>query len=187
MTTEQNKMYWAEWNKVREVIKAERGWSAAQADAYRHVITEQALGMPKSSTKLTNLELDRVLMKFRAILDPDNFSAQMRLQDQPEDRRVIVMNRCHDACREMQNVSRGEYDFTSEPVRQHNIAGTSHKVTGKRPQDCTAEELAKVAGVLEAHVDRIARELRAHAKKAWAAAGGKTLGEGENPYAEDCP
>jgi hypothetical protein len=73
MTPHQRSLYWREWARVRRIDP--------QAD--RHTLHMRAIGAPKSSSALTNADLDRVLAEFRAISQPAALGPQLRAQDQP--------------------------------------------------------------------------------------------------------
>lgn len=85
MSPAQQKKYWWEWARCSEHLTAQ-GFSAERIKAERHNLHRKALGQDKSSTKFTNGDFDSVIAVFRAVWDGGNFAAQMRLQEQPEER-----------------------------------------------------------------------------------------------------
>ncbi len=146
-------MYWAEWSKLRDMLQA-KGKSLGQCDDYRHALTRRAIGMDKSSTKFTNVELDRVLARIRAEREPSNLDAQIALQESPEKRRAFLLERCDWCCSVMW--SRGNDSRMLKPeARQGYIAGTARNLIKKEIAECSAEEIAKVLGVLEARRVRL--------------------------------
>lgn len=92
MTSAQTAMYFAEFGKLREVLRT-RGWSPTKIEQHRHALTKKALGFDKSSKDFSNAELDRVLAVISAEAAPADFNAQMRLQDMPEKRFMLLLSR----------------------------------------------------------------------------------------------
>lgn len=85
MNDAQIRKYRFEWNKARKVLRA-AGKSPTEADARRHEIHIEALGVDKSSYDLTNKDFDAVLKLFQAISEPSSFTAQIHLEAMPESR-----------------------------------------------------------------------------------------------------
>jgi hypothetical protein len=81
----QTALYFREWGAVRAHFVA-RGIDPKQADAKRHELHRKALGVDKSSKDFTNADLDKVLSAFWAITKPADLNAQLRQQDQGEQR-----------------------------------------------------------------------------------------------------
>jgi len=92
MTSQQTAMYFAEFGKLREQLRA-RGWSPTKIEQHRHALTKKALGVDKSSKDFTNAELDKVLAVISAEAAPADFNAQMRIQESPEKRLSLLLNR----------------------------------------------------------------------------------------------
>lgn len=88
MTEAQKKLYWREWNACAKVRRA-RGLGVA--DANRHALHVEALGKDVSMLDLTQLQFDRVLAKFRSYSKPDDLGAQLRADDQDENRRTRAL------------------------------------------------------------------------------------------------
>lgn len=152
MTPAQTAMYFAEWGKLRDVLRA-RGWSNAKIETHRHEITKKALGRPKSSKAFTNADLDAVLAKINAERDPAGFDAQMRIQDSPERARADQLEACHRVCWEMFEL--GDNGFAQRESAERYIAGTARNVVKKSLADCTAADLAIVCGCLARKRDRM--------------------------------
>ena len=153
MNPRQNAMYWAEWAKLRDALRA-KGKSVTQIEHYRHELTVRALGVEKSSKKFTNVDLDKVLARIRAEREPGNLDAQLAIQESPEKRRAYLLARCDECCGEMW--SRGNDNRLLKPeMRLRYVAGTARNVIGKELEDCSAEEIAKVLGCLEARLRRL--------------------------------
>lgn len=153
MNPRQNAMYWAEWAKLRDVLRA-KGKSLSQIEDYRHELTVRALGAAKSSKKFTNVDLDRVLARIRAEREPGNLDAQLALQESPEKRRAYLLARCDECCSEMWSQG-SDTRLIKSDSRARYIAGTARNVIGKEIADCTAEEISKVLGCLEARLRRL--------------------------------
>lgn len=95
MNPAQIRKYRLLWGKVRKTLRAS-GVSPEAADARRHQIHVKALGFDKSSLEFTNAELDKVFAHFIAILEPDNLQAQIRILEQPAERRARAIQLCRD-------------------------------------------------------------------------------------------
>lgn len=132
-------MYWAEWAKLRDVLRA-KGKSVTQMEDYRH--------------ELTNVDLDKVLARIRAEREPGNLDAQLALQESPEKRRAYLLARCDECCGEMWS-SGNDNRLLNPEMRSRYVAGTARNVIGKELVDCSAEEIAKVLGCLEARLRRL--------------------------------
>ncbi len=92
MNPAQKRLYWWEWGQVRDHLAA-KGVSAGQIEKERHALHVRALGKDKSSTRLTNTELDKVIGVFRATWDGGNLEAQMRQLDQADRRSDMLRAR----------------------------------------------------------------------------------------------
>ena len=68
MNSDQIRKYRAIWSRVRKALVDFGDFSPADAEAERMEIHRQAIGSTKSSTELTNDELNRVLDAFDKIL-----------------------------------------------------------------------------------------------------------------------
>jgi hypothetical protein len=149
-------MYWAEWGKLRDVLR-DRGLTFAQIEEHRHAVTRRALGVAKSSKLFTNRDLDAVLARIKAEREPGNLNAQMEIQESPEKRRAKVLEGCFHACSEIYN-NGGNNSFRDLGTCERYIGGIARNVIKKSVADCTAEELAKVRGILDVQVDRAKRQ-----------------------------
>jgi hypothetical protein len=90
-TPAQLTLYWREWRACAEALKA---LGKASDDVVRKALQADAIGgIDKSSKKLTNAELTRVLAKFRSYSRPADFAAQMRAQEEPEARRAATIQK----------------------------------------------------------------------------------------------
>jgi len=170
MTLRQQAMYWAEWSKLRDVLRA-KGKTAGEIEAHRYNVTLRAIGSAKSSKLFSNGELDRVIARIKAETSPGDFGAQMRQQEQPDRRRAAALERCDRAALAMADGSCGEYQFATLETRQRYIASMAKRLCGKWPDQCDEADLSKVAGVLEARVKQLARAMSEHVAKVGAAAG----------------
>ena len=169
MTPRQQAMYWAEWSKLRDMLRA-KGKTAGEIEAHRYNVTLRAIGAAKSSKLLSNGELDRVIARIKAEVSPGDFGAQMRQQEQRDTRRAALLARCDAACVAMADRSCGEYQFSKAETRARYIAGVAKKLCGQWPEACTEAELGKVAGVLEARVQQLGCAMSEHLAKVGAAA-----------------
>lgn len=157
MSPRQSAMYWAEWARVRDMLRT-RGCTVAQVEEYRHALTRRALGVLKSSKSFTNADLDRVLARLKAESDPANLDAQLSIQDSPDRRRAYLLHRLSECCAELYTV--GCDERLREPAaREGYVQGTALKVCKCELQDCTDAELGKVLGCLEARLRRLVAKL----------------------------
>jgi hypothetical protein len=153
----QTSLYFREWGIVRKHYLA-KGIDSKQADNKRHELHKRALGRDKSSKDFTNADLDKVLAVFRAVYDGGNLDAQLAQLDQPENRRLKMIDRCMRAA-----ISFIEGD--ADAIRRY-LDGTADRMFGvafvhlDQGQEGNAQ-LAKVMGALE----RTARVRKAKAEK----------------------
>lgn len=167
MNAAQQAKYFAEWGKLRDVLRA-KDWKNADIEQQRHEVTRRALGVRKSSKDFTNVDLDKVLARIAAEREPDNFEAQMALQDSPDKRRAAALEACSRACWEIYGHG-GNNGFAKSEARERYIAGVARNVIKKELSECSAEELRVVHGILMRQLLR--------AKKAQAAGLAKIVGE----------
>jgi|GEM_PF-2502265 len=139
MTAGQTAMYFAEFGKLRDVLRA-RGWSSTRIEQHRAAITVKALGKQKSSKVFTNGDLDKVLAVITADRAPADFDAQMRLQDMPEKRVELIMARIRSLSL---NVGLDEGHESSY------VGGISLRMFGTRSYETlTVQQLGVIEGVL---------------------------------------
>ncbi|MEO6001527.1 MAG: hypothetical protein ABIZ04_20910 [Opitutus sp.] len=139
MTAAQQAKYFAEYGKLRDVLRA-RGWSSTKIELHRAEITVKALGRHKSSKAFTNADLDKVLAVIKAETAPADFDAQMRLQDMPEKRRAILMARIHSLSLCVGLNPGGESGYVQAIAK--NMFGTSQY------DDLSEQQLGVIEGVL---------------------------------------
>ena len=149
-------MYWAEWAKLRDVLR-EKGKSYQQIEDYRHALTRRAIGADKSSKLFTNRDLDAVLARIKAEREPGNLDAQIALQESPDKRRAFLLTRCDECCGEMFSHG-GDLRMAKSEIRAGYIRGTARNVIKKEIDDCTDAEIAKVLGCLEARLVRLKKK-----------------------------
>jgi len=156
VTTNQTNLYFFEWGLVRKHYLA-KGLDPKQADNKRHELHKRALGRDKSSKDFTNADLDRVIAAFRAVYDGGNLDAQLAQLDQPENRRLRMVQRCRAAA--------GSFIEGEERITAY-LDGTADRMFGCAfvhldfGQQGNAQ-LAKVMGALE----RTARVRKAKANE----------------------
>lgn len=68
LSPKQKSLYWRTWSKVRKAYVELGDYSAEEADAQRHELHRAALGINKSSSDLTNRDLDAILDMFQSVL-----------------------------------------------------------------------------------------------------------------------
>ena len=150
MNAAQTNLYFFEWGRVRKHYLA-KGIDPKQADHKRHELHRRALGRDRSSKEFSNAELDKVIAVFRAVYDGGNLAAQLAQLDQPENRRLALVKRCH--------VAAGSFiEGKNDEAKARNLAayldGTADRMFGvafvhlDQGQQGDAQ-LAKVMGALE--------------------------------------
>ena len=94
MTTKQKRLYWGEWGAARKALLRAH-YEPKEADARRLEIHAEVLGIQDfdpddplhrsavSSKGMKNGVFTKVLAAFRALSDPGNLNAQLRVEDQP--------------------------------------------------------------------------------------------------------
>ena len=181
MNPAQSAKYWAEFGKLRDVLRAQ-GKSSSEIEEHRHALTRRALGVQKSSKHFTNGDLDKVLARIAAEREPSNLDAQLALQDSPEKRRRALLLRCHAACDRMWSHG-NDSRMVSEVAQLGYIRGTARNVIKKELDDCTPEDLAKVLGCLIARCTRLEKEVAGQIATARAEAGLQPkISDDENPF-----
>jgi hypothetical protein len=85
LTKKQNLFYWKLWAAAK-VALVKSGLSPKEAEARRHEIHREALGVETSHTIFTNADFDKVKAAFLAIAQPGNMAAQIRQAAMPRER-----------------------------------------------------------------------------------------------------
>jgi hypothetical protein len=88
MTPKQKAWYFREWNLARKRLVALADMTPAEAELSRHELHVRALGIDKSSSALTNSDLDKVISAFRSISRPSDLDSQIRQADQERTRLI---------------------------------------------------------------------------------------------------
>ena len=178
MTPLQNALYWREWQKTRLRLLAD-GHSPDQADARRHALHIKALGADKSHLAFTNADFDKVLAAFRAIHDDANLNAQLRLLDQPDERRRALTDKCHAAARVfIHGENAGHTDYKCEAY----MNGITQRMWQTPFYQLTDEKrLAQLLGILDRRANQLlAKQRREHAAKV--AAEERRARENDEPF-----
>jgi hypothetical protein len=92
---ELNELYQRIWNIAEERAGTHDSHRflppAPGAEDFRHACHVVALGADKSSTQLTNAELDRILALFKLLADPDDLSATLAWNNPQEEKRKRML------------------------------------------------------------------------------------------------
>jgi hypothetical protein len=180
MTPRQSALYWREWARLRDVLRS-KGKPFGQVEDYRHALTRRALGHDKSSKHFTNSDLDKVLARLRAEIDPADLDAQLALQESPDRRRAYLLERCDEVCSQMW--SHGNDPRLVKPeARDGYVRGTARNVIKKELEDCTDAELGKVIGCLEARLRRLVADCAERARAAGYVPPAEKVEDGGNPF-----
>jgi hypothetical protein len=84
-----NALYQRIWDIAVE--RANQDWRNPNADEFRHACHIVAFGQDKSSSQITNTELDRILALFKLLADPDDLSATLAWNNPNEERRKRML------------------------------------------------------------------------------------------------
>lgn len=149
MNAAQRSLIWREWAKASAWLLA-HGVAKDQLEAKRHQLIAQANGSDLSMAnwpRWTNSQVDKVLAKFRAVYDGGNLDAQIKAQEQPEERRRSLVNRCWQAA--LGCITKGTDEGHTNDIAQRYLDGTAKKICGVYFRDLDDTQLAKVMGALE--------------------------------------
>lgn len=137
MTGAQAQLYFREWGRVRDVLKAK---GLPHGDVERHKLHLKALGERRSSKDFTNADLDKVLAAFRAITEPGNLTPQMRALEQPQYRNVEARARCMEILDDLE-IGRDSTIERSEFIRGAYLDGIVKRLThGKHINFSTCDD-----------------------------------------------
>ncbi|MEY4489713.1 MAG: hypothetical protein RIQ79_2221 [Verrucomicrobiota bacterium] len=174
MTVAQRSLYFCAWADCRKALVA-LGRDAS--DEARHALQAEALdGKKKSSTALTNGELDRVLAKFRSYSEPGDLNAQLKPEEDAEAKRSRMMERCEKASAVFIT---GDGPLVSLH-RRNWLNAAARRAAGADFDHCMPDQLTKLAYILEA---RVRAKYKADAKEdaARAVAAGEAT-DRSNPF-----
>lgn len=162
--------YFAEWGEASRALRAKNGWTAKEADAFRHTLHIRALGYDKSSKKLTNTEFDKVIAIFRAVANPDDIAGQVEALDQPMVRAAhalkdvlnkiklddyIVEQALSDKARQLRREpTPAEEQAIYDELRTNYVNAISRKINKKPVSRCNDKELTKLIAALKIHLNR---------------------------------
>ena len=174
MTAAQRSLYFRTWGDCRKALAA-LGRDAS--DEARHALQAEALdGKKKSSTALTNSELDRVLAKFRSYSEPGDLDAQLKPEEDDNVKKAAAMARCYKASHVFVTGSGSMVTLH----RRNWLNVPARRVGGVDFEQLTTAQLIQLAYILEARV-------RAKYKTDAKADHGRAVAAGEaddrsNPY-----
>jgi hypothetical protein len=141
--------YWWLFGPVRDYLRG-KGYSPKQIEERRHALHRKALGADKSSKDFTDADFDAVKRVFRAEWDGGNLDAQLAAEDEPQQRRQAIVDRCLEATGDMHAL--GDSRLSTRRACLGYIGGTARKVIGKELDQCTEAELGTVFGCLQRRV-----------------------------------
>lgn len=166
MTAAQRSLYFRTWGECRKALAA-LGRDAS--DEARHALQAEALGgKKKSSSALTNGELDRVLAKFRSFSQPGDLNAQLKPEDDDNAKKADAMRRCYEACHVFVT---GEGPMVSLH-RRNWLNAAARRAAGADFDHLDTAATIKLAFILEARV-RAKYKADARADEARAVAAGE--------------
>jgi hypothetical protein len=146
MTAAQRSLYFRTWGDCRKALVA-LGRDAS--DDARHALQAEALGgKQKSSSALTNSELDKVLAKFRSYSAPGDLNAQLKPEDDDAAKKGDAMARCYKASHVFVT---GEGPMVSLH-RRNWLNGAARRACGADFDHLDTAATVKLAFVLEARV-----------------------------------
>jgi hypothetical protein len=155
MTPAQQMLYFREWGRVRDVLKAK---GLPCGDVERHKFHLKALGVRKSSKDFTNADFDKVLAAFKAITEPGNLTPQIRAMDQPMLRNIEARARCMKILEELE-VGRASTIERSEFIRGSYLDGIVRRLTqGKHINFSTCDDRTANAILHTLHMRLLSRQ-----------------------------
>lgn len=149
MNAAQKSLIWREWKLAADWYLA-HGKVKADLEGLRHLLIRQAVGGDLSMSKWerwTNSQVDRVLAKFRAVYDGGNLNAQLKAQEQPEERRRKMIERCHQAAYTC--INKGDDAGYNNDIAQRYLDGTANKMFGVWFREIDDSQLPRLMGALE--------------------------------------
>jgi hypothetical protein len=148
MTKAQSSLYWRTWSKVRKVLIDFGGYSKEDADAERHEIHRQALGNDKSSTALTNRDLDAILDHFQSylVLADGPSTGPSRAASQPVSRLIWAISQTGLPEPYLESIARDQFG-TSEwrKLDEHQLAKLRFTAVSRAAARRKAERQTKTA------------------------------------------
>lgn len=140
--------YLALWGRVRKHYR-KQGMSPKEADAMRHKIHVRALGSDKSSMDLKRGEFDKVFAHFLAILEPGNLEAQLRILDQPDQRRARLIQLARALVLTLPQIKAAA---VPEAYATNYIDSLARRVRGKNFEDLDEDGMAVIYGILQQRI-----------------------------------
>lgn len=148
MSPAQTSFYFREWGKVRQYFTAQ-GIDPKQADAKRHELHRRALGAMKSSKDFTNADLDKVLAVFYSITRPADLGAQLRIIEQPEERRARTIHLARALVLSMPQI---KVAANPEACAANYIDALARRVRGKNFEELDETAMAVIYGILQVRI-----------------------------------
>jgi hypothetical protein len=117
---ELNALYQRIWQVAEDRARAEGAIGPCGAH-FRHACHVVALGADKSSTQLTNAELDRILALFKLLADPDDLSATLAWNNPQEEKRKRMLWWIQNNCVESYVVEVCRQKFQTDDLESLNF------------------------------------------------------------------
>ncbi len=176
-------------DQIRKYRCFVRDWKAAREshglpcdDDTRYGVHRRVTGRACSSTEFTNKEFDDVLRRLKAETDAADYFGQVSILESPDRRKAVFLERCYDAVWEIYNQG-GNNGLVKGEARTRYVATTCQNLNKRSIEECSAEEIAIVLGVIEKHVNRLKAKNAARV----AEARGETLPPETEPESSDHP
>jgi hypothetical protein len=114
---------------------------------FRHACHVVVLGVDKSSTQLTNAELDRILALFKLLADPDDLSATLAWNNPSEEKRKRMLWWIQNNCVESYVVEVCRQKFQTDDLESLNFKqlGQLHLTLKNRENAARDRDFANVA------------------------------------------
>jgi hypothetical protein len=149
MTRPQEALYWREWSACKAERK-KRG--LPHDDVARHLVHIRALGTDVSMKSLSNGQFDKVLGAFRSWSRSADLNAQLRVEEQPDVRKEISIEKCYEILEELAFYGK---EFAGENAMERYLNGTSWALFKRPVRDLSDVEAGKLMGVLLRQLQRV--------------------------------
>ena len=160
MTRPQEALYWRDWSACKAERK-KRG--LPHDDVARHLIHLKALGTDVSMKHLTNRQFDKVLGAFRSWSRDSDLNAQLRVDEQPDTRKEISIEKCYEILDELE--IHGKV-FDGANAKERYLNGTAWAVLKRQVSDLNDSEAGKLFGVLLRQLTRVQEKAKAESPAA---------------------
>lgn len=152
MNVQQNRRYFFEWARLRDMLLA-RGFTHADCEEFRTRLTVKAVGYEKSHMSFSDAEFTEWRKKCSAATKPGGLLEQLGIEDSNEACLSRAREGCEAACLAMLEL--GDARMADAAYRTNYVASTARRIVKKEFSECAIAEVAVVRGVLNQHLKRL--------------------------------